>query len=257
METQASLLDPHLVISDVLVRMNDEALRNGFTRGYYMSLIQKALKKLSMDTFYNQKTIGVPMPADFRWQVPDDFFNLVLLYAYNGDCCDVNAGSANIYFKRNFNNSPNGQGYTAMNKGSLQSANDPYFQLWMQEGGWSDNNNYLFANIQNGVLMLSNACSGYSNIQVTYNSLGPNIGDTPLIPSPLQSVITDLVCYDACLSYLAKYPKSQYGALFKIYDDKLYNRLSGTWWEGIDFIKNSHTWIKECNAIYAGNYGNW
>jgi len=257
-EVSATLLDINYVLNDILSRMNDKDLRKGLTKGFYISLVQQMLKKLSVQTFYNTVTIEVPMPSNGVYLLPADFFNMELLYAFNGSCCNPNQGSANIYFKRTYQTKDARQGYTAMNKGDEQNCQDPYFFHGLQTGGLFSNNNFLFGNVQNGNLMLSRACAlGYSGLQLTYNSTGVEVGEKPAIPNVLQEVVEDLVCYEACLNFIPRYPKSAYGGLLNIYKDKLYNRLNGTWWSAMDTIKQSHTWEKECMSIYSSNYGNW
>jgi hypothetical protein len=256
MDLKAFLVPYEYVLADVLVRCDDEATRKGITRGYYVSQINQALEKLSINTYFDeQEPIDAPMPKNLRWHLPDNFFNIMQLYAWNGDCCSPTT-SANIYYKRTFNNGPTGQGYTALNKGSQQSSPDPYYWYWdyNTEGG---ENNMLFANVSNGVLQFSSACSGYQNFRIIYSGLGGIIGQNPLVPRPLRAVVTDLVVLAAAEILAVKFPKSQYGALYDRINAKLYNKMTGTFWEAEMLDKQSDRWIQECRNAYVGNYAGY
>lgn len=250
MDALAELLPVELILRDVLVIVDDESLRKGLTKGTYINIINKALEKLAINTYYNEEPpMDVPMPKNFRWKLPDNFFNIAQLYAFNGDCCDVTS-SANIYWKRNFNNAPDGNGYTALNKGDQQSHPDPYFRDW----NWGLNfgtNNRLFANVQNGYLMFSNSCSGYSSFRVVYNGFGGVLGDKPLIPRPLREITIDLAVYGACEILKNRFPKSNYGATYQTTYEKMYNKLTGTWWQAELFVKSADGWMKNSRESYG------
>lgn len=252
MQVLNELLPVDYVLSDILVRVDDEALRKGVTKGFYINLINQALDKLAMTSFYNEEPpLDVPMPTNLRWQLPTNFFNIRELYAWNGDCCNIGS-SANIYFKRNFNNGPNGQGYTALNKASQQAFPDPYYWYWDYNIDGGDCNNQLFANVQNGWLMFSSACSGYSNFRIIYNGFGGVIGDKPLIPRPLREVIIDLVVLDVFGILMVRNPKSVYSAMVDRAKDDLYNKATGSWYEAQWFVRQSDVWKKNMREIYAG-----
>jgi hypothetical protein len=252
MDVKGELLPVDYIISDVLVRCDDEATRKGLTKGFYINLVNQALDKLAMTSFYNEEPpMDVPMPTNLRWQLPTNFFNIQQLYAFNGDCCTPTS-STNIYFKRNFNNAPNGQGYTALNTANNQGYPDPYFWYWDYNIDGGDANNLLFANVQNGFLMFSSACVGYSNFRVIYNGFGGVIGDKPMIPRPLREVVIDLVVKEAFEIMQVRNPKSVYGALIDRAKDNLYNKATGSWWQAQIFVRQSDNWKKNMREIYAG-----
>lgn len=258
MQVKSEFVSSHIILSDVLVNVDDESYRKGLTRGWYISSIQRALEKLSMTTFFDeQEPMDLPMPKNLIWKLPDNFFNIQQLYVFNGACCTV-GGSANVYFKRNFNNKPNGQGYTALNKADQQNFPDPYFWNFNYSvADISDPNNQLFANIQNGFLMFSTGCKGWENFRVIYNGFGGVIGKEPLVPRPLREVVIDLVTLNVCAALMAKNPRSAYGALYNTYYEKLYNKSNGTYHDAERFVAMSDNWIKNCREIYEGNLGNW
>lgn len=257
MET-GELVSQDIILAEVLVRVDDEPLRKGLTRGWYYSQIQQAMEKMAMKVFFDeQPPLNLPMPTNGRWQLPDNFFNIQQLYAFNGNCCDVGS-SANIYFKRNFNNAPNGNGYTSLNKGSEQSGNDPFF--------WATNSNVdpigggnsqLFANVQNGFLMFSTSCLTYGKFRIIYNGFGGKIGQKPLIPRNLRGIITDLTTLAALETLMVKFPKSVYGAQYDRIFAKIYNKSDGTMWDAERWIKQASRWKKDSREIYLNNYGNW
>lgn len=261
MNVESEVVSVDMVVRDILIRVDDEHLRKGLTKGYYVSLVNKALERLAITTFYNQEPVlDVPMPANFRWQLPDNFFNIQELYAWNGDCCDVKT-SANIYWKRNFNNAPNGKGYTALNKGYQQSADTFFYGPFPGgEGVMSfpqntvngvNGDNLLYANVQNGWLMFSSACQGYSNFRIIYNGYGGVIGNKPAVPRPLRKVVTDLCVLSAFRTLMVRFPKSGYGGSINDCKDELYNKSTGSWWEAQIFVRQADTWINNMRELYG------
>jgi hypothetical protein len=226
------------------------------TKGYYVNLISQALERLAMQTFYNEEPpMDAPMPSNLRWQLPDNFFNISQLYAFNGECCDVKA-SANIYWKRNFNNAPNGNGYTALNKGH-ENNGDAFFH-WGYSGGhgtiggaYPYGEGLLYANVQNGFLMFSSSCKGYSSFRVIYNGFGGILGEKPLIPRPLRQVTIDIAVLSAFEDLQVRNPKSVYGAMIDRAKDKLYSKAYGSWWEAQAFVRMSSNWKKNCLELYG------
>lgn len=246
METVNSLLPTELILRDVLQRCDDEALRHGITKGGYINFISNALTKMAMNTYYAEEpALDVNMPKDFRWKLPDNFFNISELYAFNGDCCNV-AHSQIINYKRNFNNSPNGKGYTALNKGDHHEHS--HFEL----EGFGEHG-LLYANIQNGILMFSSSCIGFEKFRIVYMSFGGAIGEKPMIPRPLREVVTDYACLYAFEILMNRYPKSAYGGMYQRTQQKIENKLTGSRWEAEIFVKSSDTWVQKMRESY-GSY---
>lgn len=246
MNVLAELLPVELILRDVLQRTDDEDLAKGISKGGYINLISNGLTKMAMNTYYAEEPpLDINMPHDFRWKLPENFFNISELYAFNGDCCDVEY-SQRINFKRNFNNSPNGDGYTALNKGHHHDIFDA------EDFG---RHGLLYANVQNGILMFSSSCKGFEKFRIIYNSFGGKIGDKPLIPRPLREVVTDYACLYAFEILMNRYPKSAYGASYQRTLTKIENKLTGTRWEAEMFVKSADTWITKMREIY-GNVPN-
>lgn len=242
MNVENSLLPVELILRDVLQRCDDEAIRKGISKGGYINLISNALTKMAMNTYYAEEPpMDVDMPKDFRWALPNNFFNISELYAFNGDCCDVKHSQI-INFKRNFNNAPNGQGYTAQNKGENHNHYDLY------DYGRHD---LLYANVQNGILMFSSSCRGFDKFRIVYMSFGGQIGEKPLIPRPLREVVTDYACLYAFEILMNRYPKSAYGGMYQRTLQKIENKLSGTRWESELFVKSADTWQKKMLETYS------
>jgi len=248
MET-GELVDSHLVLQGALSRLDDEAMRKGITKGRYLTIIQECMDKLAVKTFFFPTHVDKKMPTNLIDSFPDNMFNVRNLYAFNGDsCCNVGA-SANIYWKRNFNNQPNGQGYTALNKDDEQSL-DPFYRGFNGSFIFGNANMKLFAGAQKGMLMFSSACSGYDMYRLEYNSFGSNIFDAPMIPRALKACVQDWVVMTAAEELLARYPKSAYGKMRDLASDKLENRLTGSWWEATEFVKQADNWKRESLEVY-------
>lgn len=242
-------VSPQLLLSSVLTEVDDENCRKGLTLGYYTSKIQEALELLSVKTYWQTVTLDSPMPENLIFSLPKDCFNVKEIYMLQTGCCDVEL-SANVYWKRNFNNMPDGKGYTAQSKGSGQQW-DPYFQYGYQ-GTRSVGGQVLYANFQNGSLMFSNSCSGYPKFRLVYTSMGGNIGDVPIIPRPLRHAIVDYVKYKAFKSMEVRNPRSLYGKLAQDTYQEMYNLRSGSWIEAENFMKTSDIWKKNSQEQYFG-----
>jgi hypothetical protein len=247
MET-AEVLNVLAVLRPALVRLNDKNLRNGLTKGFYIGLAQDALESLAIKTFYFETYVDRPMPTNFIDTFPNDFFNVRKLYAFNSSCCSPKS-SANIYWKRNFNNQPNGQGYTALNKDDEQSL-DPFYKGFNGSFIYGNANMKLFAGAQNGMIMFSSSCSGYSDYRFEYNGMGGDVNKAPVIPRVFRKYIQDYIVREGASALLASHPKSAWGKIRDLANESMMNRINGSWWEAVDFVKTSDTWKKDGLEVY-------
>lgn len=253
-------VDQQTLLSDILVMTGDVDLRNGLSRGFYISRIQQAIEKLAISTFYDVITGDFPLPKQLISELPINCFNIREIYLWNGSCCQPE-GSVIVHFKRLFNNKPgNGDGnnFTALRMNN-QIHNDPFYGNWDYEWGFGDGEGgcgrLYYANIQNGKIMFSSNAQGYSNYRIVYNGFGGEIGNPPLVPRLLREVTQDMVICSIFQAKMAREPRT-YMALYREYNDKLYNYKSGTFFEAKNRISAMNSWARKDYEEYQG-HGDW
>jgi hypothetical protein len=224
------------VLSDSLVLCRDEDFRSGWTKGYYVSTIQRALQDLAFDTFYLEGDEWLQVDQDcFQMDMPCNMFNPREFYLHNGTP-ECPTGIVQVYWKRLFNNGKGGTTYTAARRDDGVSQDDPYMP-----GSFIGENVY-YANIQNGRIMLSRNCVGFTWLKIHGNIAGTAIGDSPVIPLYFRTVLSDFVC-----EKFYRYKTSQDRAFqsdWAMYNERL-NGENGSWNKAEKRIKTLSTWKKD------------
>ncbi len=224
-------VSPDEILSIVLPSVGDRDM-SLYPQGFYHGLIQKALEAVALDTFF--QTLHHDY-FDFDWNslsapLPDGCFNTRAVYIFNGDHCNYEK-SIKLWWKRNYYTK--GKGYIANDKGN--NFEDPFMthrgfattnrnkQLIHedQEGALSVNQKYFY-NIQLGKLMVSSFCKGQGNgVHIVYNGTGCKIGDLPIIPIFLRTVIEDYVCEAVLRMRMAEAGPRNLQSLHALYDGRL------------------------------------
>ena len=82
-----------IILADVLQMCGDESTRIN-PKGWYVSQVQKALEELSIDTFWNERTVDVPLDKVLlQTDIPENMFkigyniNLVVEFRCNFGGC--------------------------------------------------------------------------------------------------------------------------------------------------------------------------
>ncbi len=236
------------IIAEVVSIVGDRDFRkSGFSTGWYMSRVQDALQELAFDTFYQEVTLDYDIPENLRLEIPKNVFNVREIYIYNGDsCCGVN-DSQIVHYKRTFNNK-NG-GYTARVKESGTNAS-PFVPTASENSLGHDyslgvfNSPKYYANIQNGTLMLSSHCSGYSKIRIVCNGMGAAVGDVPIIPRFFERAIVDYL-EERWYNSMKSLDPRMYNALWRDARDKMYDWRDGSWRKAISRVASMDSWEKE------------
>jgi hypothetical protein len=254
---ESELISQNTILSNVLMFIGDNDLKKGITKGFYISAIQKAIEDLSIATFYDVQT------ADFKLDhhtlqmlLPNNCFNIREVYLWNGDCCQPES-SVIVHFKRLMNNKPNGgDDYTALKHGGGHKHHDPFYHGGGEGGtnGGRRRGNLYFAGVQNGLLMFSSNAKSYKNVRIVYNGFGGEIGDPPLVPRLLRSVVEDMVCCTIFRALMAR--EARYGSLYKEYNDRLYNERTGAFWSAKKNLSALDSWVRQDYSAYQ-NRGNW
>ena len=235
------------ILAEALVNVNDQDLRNGFTRGWFTSRIQDALQELAFDTFYEEITNDYDFPTDkLAIPMPKNAFNLREIYLYNSTCCSPTT-SAKVHWKRLFNNN-GGQsaGYTSkVTATGSDSTVDPIIPRHMGA------DKHLVANLQNGMIMFSSSCSAYKRIRLVYNGMGGEIGEEPIIPRFFERFINDWVEEKYYSAMKAREPRK-----YRILWQDAYNKIhsnGGSLMTAKMRISSMNTFEKESLEEYIGN----
>lgn len=240
------------ILSEVTSIVNDNEYKNGFSKGWYVSRIQDALQELSFDTFFDTRTLDFDFPREtLAFQLPSNLFNVKELYLFNGTCCST-PSSQRVYWKRQYNNKGNGNGYTAKVKdGGGQADIDPYIpsshNFVNHDFGWYGVKYY--ANIDNGMIMFSSDCRAFTRFRIIANGMGGDIGDMPIIPRFFERAINDYVKLMYYEGMKARDPR-KYRVLWSDTYQQCYDRENGSWPKARKRISSMDSWEKEALEEY-------
>lgn len=260
------------ILSDVLVECQDEGLRIR-SKGWYMSQIQQALEELSFDTFF-QKGMARILKVDttkLQVEMPTGMFNIQEMYAFNCCCetddddpdtCDLEceccetSPTVKVYWKRQYNNQPKGgKTYTASRKEAGTVSPDPIMPYDSVTNGANTSiykANLVWANIQNGIIMLSSSASGYNRLKVIYTGIMCDIGETPFIPKFFRQAVKDFVCTKFYAFMKAREPRT-YRVIWADYKNELDTlNMDGSWHKARKRAASMDAWEKETMREYLG-----
>lgn len=183
------------LLSEITSTLNDTEFRSGFSKGWYISRIQDALQELSYDTFWAKTQQDCALPKSLQLEMPNGAFNIREIYLFTGEICSPQKSQV-VYWKRNFNNNYDGDGYTSRVKDDGSQSSD-IFQPNQRIMG---NANYIgfagrkfYYNTINGLIMFSRDCLFYDNVRIVYNSRGEADGDLPVVPRFFERAVNDYV----------------------------------------------------------------
>jgi len=201
------------LLADILSTVDDEKLRRGFSKGWYVSRIQKALQELAFETFFDEVTLDLEFNKEtLSLEMPEGIFNIREIYMYNAECCGANTSQV-VWWKRTFNNKGGGDGYTAKIKDSGGTDySDPFLPT---ASNYASSNFYsgtkFYANVMNGTLMFSTDCRAYSHVRIIANGIGGEIGDLPLVPRFFEAAVVDFVLVKFYRAMKAREPRKYRG----------------------------------------------
>lgn len=236
-------VSPNDILSRVLVYLDDEGYTHGITPGFYMDTVMRALESFAINSQMFVVTKDIPFPTDkLIIDLPKDCFNIRELYLHNGVCCEPGNDSVIVWWKRDYNNSQGGDGYTAMRKEN--QVPDPFMNPFLIQGGTNNYKNLYYANAENGLLMFGSKCNSFKYFRIVYNSMGGNIGDEPMIPRLIREAVVDKVTVDAATALCAK-DKNKYVPLLQIAKNRLEGQrggAEGSWDIALRMIRKMGGW---------------
>ena len=236
------------ILADLLINVDDEDFKKGFTKGFYVSKVQQALEELAFDTFYQEMTKDLDFPTEqLNMPLPTNCFNIREIYLFSGECCEP-SNSVIVHWKRLYNNSQGGKFYTAKKKQGMNP--DPFFNTTGFSNNTTDASTTYFANIQNGLLMFSSNSASYEKVRLVYNGMGGEIGDEPVIPRFLRQAVIDWSSEQFWRAMKAKNPRLRpiWADIYNV----LYDDRKGSWKRAQDRLKQMDTWEKDSMREYLG-----
>ena len=242
------------LLAEITSTLNDTEFRSGFNKGWYISRIQDALQELSFDTFWLKVQQDVPMPKTFQIEMPKGAFNIREIYGYQGSVCSPSTSQI-IYWKRNFNNNYDGDGYTARVKDDGSQGTD----IFQPNQYLGRNANYVgftgkkyYYNTANGLIMLSRDCGEFANVRIIYNGMGGEIGDLPVVPRFFERAVNDYVEERFYNAMKSRDPR-KYRILWNDAYSRLNDNVNGSWNKARKRIKSMNTSEKTSMEEYISS----
>lgn len=225
------LLSINNILADVLRDVDDERTRLR-TKGYYKRQIKHAIEELAFDTYFDERFKDIPLPSNLRLAIPSGAFNIRNIFIFNGEDCKVE-DSKIVWDKKDFLSSGKGMGYTARNK---SGQTDPFILSYT-----SDYDIY-YCNIQNGIIVFSDACAGYKSVRIQYNGIASDIDQYKIVPRMFREAVTLFVEEKVFASLKAKDIRKYRPLWLDIYN-QLYSGspFRGKWAEAKDRAKRLDT----------------
>ena len=204
--SKQNMVTPNEILSDATAYCGEEDFKI-ISRGFFMSLLQRAVQELAFDTFFDERTETFNVPENLNLEMPKGAFNIRQMYLFSGDECNI-ANSQNVYWKRNYYTK--GNGYLARDK--VGNHRDPFYEnrsfgnddgpyandpSLRRTGKLSSIRQTYFYNIQSGMIMLSSTCRNFEKIAIVFNGVGANIGDVPFVPMLFREAVTSWVIDNA------------------------------------------------------------
>ena len=241
------------ILADVTATVNDMDFKKGFSKGWYISRIQDAMQELSFDTYWLKVQQDIEMPENCQLKMPKNVFNVREIYLYSGEICNP-ANSQVVYWKRLFNNTSSGEGYTAKvkddgsNSGDAFLPNQRYFTK-NTNGFWGPKYYY---NVMNGLLMFSKDCNSFPYVRIIYNGMGVENGDMPIIPRFFERAVVDYVEERFYNAMKSRDPRT-YRGLWTDSFNRLNDFRTGSWSKAKKRIKSMDSQEKESMEEYISS----
>jgi hypothetical protein len=229
------------IISEVTLMLNDTAMDKGISYGAYMNSVQRAVEDLHINLFMSTRTMDIEVPKDtLKIEMPDDAFNVREFYLHNGVCCQPGGDMAIVHWKRMYNNSQGGAGYTAPRKETQET--DIFFNP-LFSGGGPDYRSYpmYYANIENGLIMFGENCRVYKYFRIVFNTLGGKIGEAMEIPRIVRRCITLMVAKDNCMKLMTR-DRMTYQVMYQAISGELDTPRTGALDKAESMLARMGTW---------------
>lgn len=260
------------LLAEATANVNDRNYRKGFSKGWYISRIQDALQELAFDTYYQKLTRDFNFPSEnFALELPKNAFNVREIYLFNCGCeantdstsgstseeCDTTceccqpSSSVIVHWKRLYNNRGMGRNYTAKIRedGNTSNSVDPFFPSGNFDNNRVTSGTNYYANVVNGLIMLSPDSVSFNKVRIIYNGMGGEIGDEPIVPRFFERTIIDYVEERFYNAKKAEQPR-KWRANWSDAFSRLTNPRDGSWRTAQMRISSMDTFQKESMEEY-------
>lgn len=231
----SSFITANYALSKILIRTNDQELRKGITKGWYIGAIQEALAELAFDTFYNIEVCDIynwNENGEYKVSLPKGCFSVKELYLFNGSKGGEIEAYQPIDFKVRYDN----RGHASHGfDGEIQSAGRNS-GIDVMRPSIPISSGLLYGNIESGMVMLSESCDEWDNLRIKYYGVQFDVGETPCIPIYLEAAVEDYVVFNFFEAKMAEDPRF-YSGLYDRAKIKLYG--DGSWGQS---VKSRGTW---------------
>lgn len=202
------------IISEVSNMLDDVDMAKGISYGAYMNGVQRSLESLSINLFMNTRTFDILVPQNtLTIPMEEDVFNIKEFYLHNGVCCQPGNDMAIVHFKRQYNNSQGGAGYSAKIKESQPY--DVFYNPDYTNDIQFDDNGIFYANVENGLIMFGEKCRRYKYFRIVANTMGGKIGEKVMIPRIVREAITYMTAKQVCFKLMVR-DRSKYGPIYQM-----------------------------------------
>lgn len=209
------------ILADCLVILNDETQKL-LTPGFYRAQVKSGLDELGFDISFLPVTTDYEIPDNLIVDIPKGCFNLRQIHVYSGTP-DAVEYVENVYWKKGRHTRGAGTGMTA--DVHHYNVTDPFIQVSIDEYSM-----YYFT-VQNGRIYLSDACSVYDYVRLTFDGIpSMNLDDVRLVPREVRKALVLWVtekCAGALKSRDPRYRAIQADAATQLDE----YGLSGAWHE--------------------------
>lgn len=232
------LITVDTIIGEAISVLDDSEFSHGLSKGWYISRVRDAMDELAVDTFNLELTTDIDIDhKKMAVKMPSGAFNIREMYLHNGVCEPTS--SKIVHWKRQFNNNGAGAGHTAKIKQG-QGSSDPYYPSYRATAGC---NNLCYANISNGLIMLSSNSSGYTKLRVIYNGTYGDVGDVPVIPRFFKRAVIDYIEERFFMVMKSRDPR-KWRSSWVDASNKL-NSRDGSWKKSRIRASSMHSWEKQ------------
>jgi hypothetical protein len=217
----ANFLSINEVLADVLVILDDQD-QSLLTPGFYRAQVRNGLDELGFDISFLPVTNDYEIPDDLIVEMPKGCFNLRQIHLFTGTPDNVGYVE-NCYWKKGRHTRGANTGMTA--DVHHYNVTDPFIRVNVDECSL-----YYFS-VQNGQIYLSDACSNFDYVRLTFDGIpSMNLDDVKMIPPEVRKAIV-LWVTDKCAGAL-----KMRDARYRIIQSDAINQLdeyglSGAWHE--------------------------
>jgi len=224
--SEESCLSINEIIGEVQIAVDDENSKK-LNIGTYQRFVKDSINELNYNAMFLQLTTEIDISHSLTIPVPKGAWNIIRIYAFNGECCEIDE-SQRVWHKTRFVKAKQGTGYTVDVKA------DVYDSVGVK--GYRYDGAVMYYNIQNNLIMLSEACRAYDKIRIYHNGIPSDIYSAKMIPPFVKQAVIGYCIERACF-YLKK-RDTTYRTMWQEAEHDLYQKKTVLEYSKWDEAKN-------------------